>query len=189
MNLLAHALLSGATPGVIVGGVMADWIKGPMDGGLPSEIADGVRRHRKTDAFIDAHPITSQLKRPLRDRWGRYSGVLVDMAYDFCLANDWKTFGSGTLEGFVGDVHGMIRRFLPLLPPSTAEVARHMITGEWILACRSWEGMGIALGRIAERLRRPVPLEKAVADLQPLETPILAGFRSVFPEVVHHLRS
>ena len=37
MNLLAHALLSGDEPGMIVGGVLADWIKGPVDklpGGL-----------------------------------------------------------------------------------------------------------------------------------------------------------
>ena len=35
MNFLAHALLAGESPALVVGGVVGDWIKGPLPAGLP----------------------------------------------------------------------------------------------------------------------------------------------------------
>ena len=50
MNLLAHAVLAGSDPGLVVGGVLGDWIKGPLDGGLSDDLSAGVRLHRRIDA-------------------------------------------------------------------------------------------------------------------------------------------
>ena len=35
MNFLAHALLAGDSPALVVGGVVGDWIKGALPAGLP----------------------------------------------------------------------------------------------------------------------------------------------------------
>lgn len=41
MNFLAHALLAGDEPALIVGGVVGDWIKGPLPGPLPPDLRRG----------------------------------------------------------------------------------------------------------------------------------------------------
>lgn len=187
MNLLAHALLSGKTPGIVVGGVLADWIKGPIDPGLDPALAEGIRRHRRIDVFTDAHPVAGASRGRLRGRWGRYSGILVDMAYDFCLAADWSRFGPGSLDDFIRDVHGKLDRLMPSLPESAAGVARRMMAEEWLRACESWEGIGTALHRISRRLRRPVPLGEAAGDLERLESALASDFLSLFPDVARHV--
>lgn len=187
MNLLAHALLSGSNPGIVVGGVLGDWIKGPVDPGLPPAVAEGVRRHRRVDVFTDAHPAAAGSRRRLQARWGRYSGILVDVAYDFCLVARWNRFGPGSLDAFVSEVHGMLHEFRPSLPAGASELARRMAVEGWMLAGRSWEGVGRALDRVSRRLRRPVPLGEAAADLRRLEAELDSDFLSLFPDVVAHV--
>jgi acyl carrier protein phosphodiesterase len=187
MNLLAHALLSGERPGVIVGGVVADWIKGPIDGALEADLAEGVRRHRRVDLFADAHPASGASRGRLRERWGRYSGILVDMAYDFCLAAHWERFGPGSVEEYVRSVHRIVIDFIPRLPETAAFVARRMIADEWMLAGRSWERIGLTLERVSRRLRRPVALGKATDDLRRLEADLASDFLELFPDVVRHV--
>lgn len=183
MNLLAHAVLSGETPGVVVGGILADWIKGPLENNLPRTIIEGIRRHRRVDILTDAHPVAAISRKRLIMRWGKYSGILVDMAYDFCLAATWDRFGSGSLDEFVLEVHGMLDQFIPSLPTTAAEVARRMIADRWMFACKSWEGIGLALERLSRRLRRPVALGEAATDLKQLEPDLVADFLRLFPDI------
>ena len=56
MNFLAHALLAGETPALIVGGVVGDWVKGVLPGALPADLAQGVALHRAIDVFAETHP-------------------------------------------------------------------------------------------------------------------------------------
>lgn len=56
MNFLAHALLSGNAEADRVGGLMGDFVKGPLPAGLPPDLASGVALHRAIDSFADRHP-------------------------------------------------------------------------------------------------------------------------------------
>ena len=56
MNFLAHALLSGEAEADRVGGLMGDFVKGPLPAGLPPDLAAGVALHRAIDSFADRHP-------------------------------------------------------------------------------------------------------------------------------------
>jgi acyl carrier protein phosphodiesterase len=182
MNLLAHALLSGERPADVVGGVLADWIKGPIEDACPPEWAAGVRRHRRVDAFVDAHPAAAASRARLRPNWGRYSGILVDLAYDVCLAAAWERFGPGSLDDYLAGVHASLLDAAPRLPPGVAALARRMVAEDWIGSCRSWDRVGLTLDRVSRRLRRPVPLGDAVTDLARLEPDLAADFAALFPE-------
>ena len=87
MNFLAHALLAGETPALIVGGVVGDWVKGVLPGALPAHLAQGVALHRAIDVFAETHPAfcASRARMSLARR--RYAGVLVDIFYDLLLAH------------------------------------------------------------------------------------------------------
>lgn len=182
MNLLAHALLSGGEPAMIAGGVLADWIKGPVET-LPEGLADGVRRHRQIDTFTDAHSVTAVSRGRLRERWGRYSGILVDFAYDVCLAATWDRFGRGSMIGFVRDTYAAVTRSLPELPSTARDVARIMIAEDWLTSYGRWDGVATALGRITRRLRRPVRLVDATEDLRGLEADLQADFVRFYPDL------
>jgi len=56
MNFLAHAFLAGDDPALRVGGVVGDWIKGPLPGILSPDLARGVALHRAIDSFAETHP-------------------------------------------------------------------------------------------------------------------------------------
>ncbi len=184
MNLLAHAVLSGERPDVLAGGVMGDWIKGPIGTELPPEIAEGVRRHRRIDVFTDAHPVTARSRRRLQPRWGRYAGILVDLAYDHCIAAQWPL--PEPLEAFARRVHGLLAAAAHRLPAPARQVVGPLIAGDWLLAGRSWEGVGTALTRVARRLRHPMPLGEAVDDLRRLEVELAGDFREFYPDVLRH---
>jgi acyl carrier protein phosphodiesterase len=182
VNLLAHALLSGDDPGMIVGGVLADWIKGPVDR-LPGGLIDGIRRHRQVDTFTDGHPTTAVSRARLRDRWGRYSGILVDLAYDVCLAATWDRFGRGRMGDFIQGTYAVLERSISGLPRPACDVARYMIAEDWLTSYGGWDGVATALGRITRRLRRPVNLTGAVEDLKRLESELTEDFVRFYPDL------
>jgi acyl carrier protein phosphodiesterase len=180
VNLLAHALLSGDEPGMIAGGVLADWIKGTE---LPPGLANGVRRHRQIDTFTDAHPVTAVSRGRLRERWGRYSGILVDLAYDVCLGSTWERFGRGSVREFAQDTYAVVKKSLPELPMPAREVASYMIREDWLTSYAGWDGIARALGRITRRLRRPVRLIDAMPDLRRLEGELRGDFVRFYPDL------
>lgn len=183
MNLLAHALLSGTRRGMIAGGTLADWIKGPLDDALPAEPREGIRLHRAIDTFTDAHPLPTRSRERLKERWGRYSGIIVDVAYDHFLASGWDRFGSGPLPEFVEGVHTALKTWAPRLPAPAPEVVERLIAQEWLIEMQSREGLEATLRRISRRMRRPVPLAEASGDIRSQEAGLASDFAGFFPQV------
>jgi acyl carrier protein phosphodiesterase len=188
VNLLAHALLAGTEPGHVAGGVLADWIKGPIDPALPPDLAEGVRNHRRIDVATDAHPATARSRARLEGPWRRWSGVLVDLAYDHCLVSQWVRFGRGSIDGFIDEVGRHVAACLPRLPGPAAEAGRRMLEGGWLRAGESWDGVELALRRVSRRLRRPVALDGAVGLLRERERELTADFVEVFPDLAAAVR-
>ena len=91
MNFLAHALLAGNDPALIVGGVVGDWIKGPLPGPLPPDLARGVALHRAIDSHAETHPAFQRSRNRVAPDRRRYAGILVDIFYDHLLARDWAS--------------------------------------------------------------------------------------------------
>src|SRR5512146_2863292 len=109
MNFLAHALLAGDVPALIVGGVVGDWIKGPLPGALPGDLARGVALHRAVDAFSETHPAFRRSRSRVSAERRRYAGVLVDIFYDHLLARDWAAIHRQPLQEYCRTVYALIR--------------------------------------------------------------------------------
>lgn len=165
MNYLAHAWLAGDLPSDRLGGLMGDFVKGPLPAGLPPAVAAGVRLHRQIDVFADAHPAFQRSRArvsPLRRRFG---GVMVDMFYDHFLARHWAHFDGAPLEDFTAGMYALMGAHAPLLPPRLAAVLPRMRETDWLASYRSPEAIAIALDRMALRLRRANPLAGAGEEL------------------------
>ena len=86
MNFLAHLHLSDGTPGSMLGGILADFVKGPDVAALPPDILAGVRLHRHIDAFTDRHAVVQRSIHRVSAKLGWFAGIVIDIYYDHVLA-------------------------------------------------------------------------------------------------------
>lgn len=158
MNFLAHALLAGDDPALIVGGVAGDWIKGPLPAGLPDDLARGVALHRAIDSHAESHPAFCRSRTRISAPRRRYAGVLVDMFYDHLLARDWATFHAQPLHEFCFGVYRHLEARMGDLPVASHAALRLMMREDWLASYAGMEGVAAVLARMSRRARRPNPL-------------------------------
>ena len=158
MNFLAHALLAGDAPALIVGGVVGDWIKGTLPGALPDDLAKGVTLHRAIDHFAESHPAFNRSRVRVSPERRRYAGVLVDVFYDHLLARNWAAIHGQPLQEYCEFVYGLIRDRLHDLPVSAHPALKLMAQENWLASYAQIEGIADVLARMSRRARQPNPL-------------------------------
>ncbi len=159
MNFLAHALLAGNDPALVVGGVAGDWVKGPLPAGLPPDLARGVALHRAIDHYAETHPAFRRSRARVSASRRRYSGVLVDIFYDHLLACNWEAIHPQPLAAFCDDVYRMIRERLHDLPEHSHRALALMADEDWLSSYEHIEQIADVLRRMSHRARQPNPLE------------------------------
>lgn len=165
MNFLAHAFLAGASPADQLGGLIGDFVKGPLPAGLPAEVAAGVKLHRLIDRFADTEAAFGRSRSRVSPSRRRVAGVIVDMAYDHFLALHWSRFSAEPLDAFATRMYRLMDANAPLLPPRLLEVLPRMRDADWLGSYRSVDSTALALDRIGLRLRRENLLQGSGAEL------------------------
>ncbi len=86
MNFLAHFLLSANEDDLRLGNLLGDIVKGRVERfdhpGVNERMRTGIRLHRTIDSFSDSHAVVRRSKQRIAARYGRLSGVIVDVYYD-----------------------------------------------------------------------------------------------------------
>lgn len=180
MNFLAHAYLAGESPADRLGGLIGDFVKGPLPAGLPADVAAGVRLHRQIDVFADAHPVFRRSRERVSSARRRVSGVMIDMFYDHFLARHWARFHASPLEQFSAEMYALMGAHGAILPPRLAAILPRMCESDWLGSYRSADVIAMALDRMALRLRRANPLTGSGAELGA----DYAGFEADFFEFI-----
>jgi acyl carrier protein phosphodiesterase len=103
MNFLAHIYLSGENDHIKIGNFMADSIRGHSYENYLM-ILKGILLHRSIDSFTDMHPVYRKSKHRLHEKYGHYSGVIMDI---FMII--WQKTGTTILK-FSSN---LCRNFLP----------------------------------------------------------------------------
>jgi acyl carrier protein phosphodiesterase len=165
LNFLAHALLAGEAPHLIVGGVVGDWIKGHLPAGLPDDLARGVALHRAIDHFAETHPAFCRSRSRVSPARRRYAGVLVDVFYDHLLARDWATIHPQPLHEYCESVYCLIKDRLHDLPADSHPALKLMAKEDWLSSYAQIEGIADILARMSRRARRPNPLMQGELEL------------------------
>jgi acyl carrier protein phosphodiesterase len=158
LNFLAHALLAGDTPALIVGGVVGDWIKGTLPGALPDDLAQGVALHRAIDQFAESHPAFNRSRARVSPARRRYAGVLVDIFYDHLLARNWDAIHGQPLHEYCESVYVLIRDRMHDLPASAHPALMLMAQENWLASYARIEEIEDVLARMSRRARQPNPL-------------------------------
>ena len=182
MNYLAHALLAGPLASDRVGGVIGDFVKGPLvprPDWLGAALADGVMLHRRIDSFAEMHAAFRRSRSRVSEGRRRYGGIMVDMFYDHFLAAHWPRFSTQPLTAFTAETYRQIKMHGKPLPEAFGPVFARMAAQDWLASYRESSSVALALDRMAQyRLRQPNPLagagEELLQECAGLETDLLA---------------
>ena len=107
MNFLAHCLLGARASdhpaqrdGLVAGGLLGDFVKGPVPAHWPESVQLGVRLHRRIDAFSNQHPGIRQSCDRFPKALRRFAPIFVDVVADHALSLGWQQRHSEPLGDF-----------------------------------------------------------------------------------------
>lgn len=182
MNYLVHLYLSGPDPLHQLGGLMGDFVKGPLTDQYPAGITTGLRLHRQIDVLAHNSPSTRNSRRRLDAKYGHGRGIIVDIFYDHFLANVWSEYSQETLPAYAARIYQLLADNHRQLPGKLQQITPRMAQDNWLVSYRQPSVVARALDRIAQRLSKPLPLDEAVEDLATHEALFLQDFRNFMAE-------
>lgn len=151
MNYLAHAYLSFNNPGILVGNMISDFVKGKQKEDYSEDIRKGIMLHRAIDEFTDTHPATSKAKTFFRLFYRLYAGAFVDIVYDHFLANDSIVFSEAALSEFSQNTYRILDNYSGMLPQRFRVMLPYMKKQDWLFNYRYRWGMENSFGGLVRR--------------------------------------
>ena len=185
MNHLAHLFLARPTAESLIGNLAGDFVKGALGERFPPAIAEGIRHHRRVDAFTDAHPSVAAFRRVLIPGQGHYARVIADVFFDHFLAADFERWSGGErLDAFLARSYTLIDQHIDQLPGRLAHVYPRMRDSDWLQSYATIDGIHAALANLSYRLSRRPHLETATHHLIDSRDELQRRFEAFFPDVV-----
>jgi acyl carrier protein phosphodiesterase len=189
MNYLAHLFLAADSAESLIGNLAGDFVKGALRERFTPGIRDGIRQHRRIDAFTDTHPHVAAFRRVLIPDHGHYARVISDVFFDHFLATSWSRYARQPLEVFLQHVYAAIDPHVAELPGYLRFVYPRMRDQQWLLSYADVEGIRTALTNLSHRLSRQPHLETATHHLIDSRPELERRFHDFFPDVVAFARS
>ena len=184
MNFLAHIYLSGEDDFVKIGNFMADSIRGSQYLDYPNSLQKGILLHRHIDSFTDAHPIYRKSKHRLHEKYGHYSGVIMDIAYDHFLAKNWSKYSNENLEDYAADFYKLMQDNYEILTERTKGMLPYMIGRNWLVSYATIAGLEMILFQMDYRTKHRAHMQEAIVEIQDFYTEFESEFFQFFEELV-----
>ncbi|WP_299939733.1 ACP phosphodiesterase [uncultured Microbulbifer sp.] len=165
MNYLAHLLLSGPEARWRLGGLLGDFVKGPLNGERPAAIEAGIRLHRRIDAATGTHAAYRDALKVSDPGWRRYAGIALDIWFDHLLAQNWRQWHPLDLEDFCAGCWRDFRSDSRYIPPHARAFMARAEQFKLLQSYREERVVGLTLERVGQRLRHPVALQEMLPEL------------------------
>lgn len=188
MNYLAHMFLSHNTSLSMLGNLLGDFVKGNVDGKFPREVVEGIRNHRRVDAFTDSDGIVSSSRKLISRSRRRFAGIIIDVVYDHFLSRNWGLYSSIGLDEFVGTVYKNLDNHEVKIHQNVILSIKKMIREDWLRSYGTMEGVDETLKRISKRMRRENNLGTAIEELEANYFSFHEHFLQFFPHLMAHCK-
>lgn len=165
MNFLAHIYLSGDNDYIKIGNFMADGIKGDDYNNFPDAIKKGILLHRAIDSYTDMHPVFRKSKHRLHEKYGHYSGVIMDIFYDHFLAKNWNSYSKTPLATYINDFYQLLQTHFDELTLKIQKMYPNMVQQNWLLSYATVEGIGTILYQMDYRTKFQSKMQYAIEEL------------------------
>ena len=184
MNFLAHLCLANGDSGLMLGGLIGDFVRGRRAlRAFPEPIRQGIVLHRYIDKCTDRSPVIKYLRPLFAREFRRYSGIIIDLAFDHELAINWWRYMPGSLERFDVEVRDLLRDNTECVPEELTRFMHYADQHGLFSAYREEAVIFKALTGIGTRLSRPNPLHR-VPEIWPELVPLFKpAFRQFFPQI------
>ena len=184
MNYLAHIYLSGENDLVTIGNFIADSVKGKDYKNYPIDIQTGILLHRNIDTFTDSHKTVRKSTKRLHEKYGHYSGIIVDMLYDHFLAKNWNKYSNISLKDYVESFYDSLEKHYELLPVRIQKMMPYMMANNWLVSYASIEGVSKALEGMNRRTKNRSSMNEAVNELEEFYSAFENEFTFFFDELI-----
>ena len=186
MNFLAHIYLSGDNDLVKIGNFMADSIRGHSYDVYPMDIQKGILLHRSIDSFTDMHTIYRQSKHRLHEKYGHYSGVIMDIFYDHFLAKNWSSYSDENLGDYADNFYLLLKENYDVLTERIKGMMPYMIARNWLVSYSTIAGLEMIMFQMDHRTKNRVDMHKSMAELQQYYSEFENEFTLFFEELRQH---
>lgn len=186
MNYLAHLHIANCADSHLLGNLLGDFVKGDPSVEFPSDVANGIRLHRRVDSFTDTHPCSKNIKlffpQPLR----RFVPIALDMFWDHCLANQWTLYDHRSLDEFVENTNAkiLIQEQQVNLPVRYVQMTDKLWKQQWLQSYADMENILYAISRIAQRSVRLQQLDQCSHYLERHYFELIEYFHQLYPQVL-----
>lgn len=180
MNYLAHIFLSGPNRKVQLGNFVGDAVKGSSYKNYPSDIAKGIQLHRAIDDYTDHHPAVCEVVHRLQPEFGRYSGVLLDICFDYLLASRFESFSGGSLRKYTRNFYLSLLINYRYLPVRFKRFIWHFILTDRLRKYATLNGIRESLNIMVEYHHIDISVDKAIRYLEEHDEELFAVFQPFF---------
>jgi acyl carrier protein phosphodiesterase len=192
VNWLAHVFLSEANFEFQLGNLLADVVRGEQREAMSADFVRGAICHKAIDAFTDAHPVVKRSRARISATHRRFSGVLVDVFYDYCLARNWERYSPLPLKAYTAAFYSGAQANAIELPTAAQTMLERIIRHDLLSSYARVDGVERALSRIStyleSRWHKQFALDRGVRDLLDQEAAFMDDFHEFFPALQDHVR-
>lgn len=187
MNFLAHAYLSFNDPNLLLGNLVADFVKGKQIELLPADIRQGIILHREIDAFTDNHEITRQTKLLFRERAGRYDSSFLDVAYDYFVATDKDVIPNEGWQMFSQNCYNIIDARLDEMPNTFQRLYSYMKKENWLYNYQNRWFIEKSFSRLTQRAKFLENDANIYLSFEEHFDELQIAYNAFFPDLKQHI--
>ena len=185
MNFLAHIYLSGNNDFVKIGNFMADGIRGKEYLNFPNDVKKGILLHRQIDTFTDAHLIYRKSKHRLHNKYGHYSGVIMDILYDHFLAKNWNNYSNENLKDYAQNFYNLLQNNQLILTDKANKILPYMIKNDWLTSYATIAGIEKILFQMDYRTKHRANMQESIVELKEYYSEFENEFTTFFEELMN----
>mgnify|MGYP000161708143 CR=1 FL=1 len=189
MNFLAHLFLSGEDEDIIVGNMIADFIRNKEVAGFSPEVQKGIHLHRLIDSYTDNHEEVRKGTSRLRPHHRKYAPVVIDLFYDYLLAKNWDTYSNISLNDFCQNMYQVLNKRMEEMPLKLKERLPGMIESNWLVKYGTFDGLHYVLEMMDRRTKFPSNFTSGIGDLKVGMEDFNREFNTFFPDVFTYVEN
>lgn len=144
---------------------MGDAVKGKNYFHFNKALQKGILLHRYIDTTTDTHPVTREMRSMLRKDYGIFSGIIIDIFYDYFLATNWSRFHHEDLKKYTQYKYALLMENNSLMPDKTKLILSYMIQHDWLFQYQFTQGIEHVLRGMEQRISSNPVLHTATSLL------------------------
>jgi acyl carrier protein phosphodiesterase len=131
--------------------MISDFVKGKDRFVFSGNIQKGIVLHRMIDEFTDTHASTKKAMEVFRPYYRLYSAPIMDILFDYFIANDPTLFTDASLKAFTQNIYRHLENNSTQLPSRFLYAFTYMKTEDWLYNYKYPEGIRKSLYGLGRR--------------------------------------